>query len=216
MQNANLPLRQRLIALAAPMATTTLAQLRAPGFEALMVHLRAPATVPAVKAFLVGILDACAIWHPAPGPDATMPTRLFLATYMIALYPNHVFEAMMENLPLITAAEVVTERIDLIISILLGPVDDFEETRLIELTADLRELLLEFRRQFIEWKVVDEVHLVRRVATALRSLRGRARDPATTAEAQAELLAQIDVLRGQIAGLGPDGVAALHAFDNSH
>jgi hypothetical protein len=66
---------------------------------------------------------------------------------------------------------------------------------------------------FEGWRVGDAERLVQRLARSLRTVRTALHGGNAIAAERAELLAQMEELRGQIAGLGPAGLAALHAFD---
>ena len=93
-------------------------------FESLVVHLREKETIRIAKAMLQRVHLLCTLRHGSP-PRALAPenvnVRVFLAGFMIAFRPTHVFESMGElEGALLNAATPLMEKFQGIIHCLLG------------------------------------------------------------------------------------------------
>ena len=191
--------------------------LWSPSFEALVIHLREPPIIASARNCLCRIHALALHRHDAPAgetiPD-TINVRVFLAAYMIACRPTHVFENMGQlETPLLEVARALIGAFERIACAVLAagsmqPVDR-------ALTEDFVPLLLRYLRCFKAWKVPDEIRLVCRIRHALFALydaRGHlpADEPADS-RLSVELRVQIDRLRVKLLHIG--GQTALTQFD---
>ena len=96
--------------------------------------------------------------------------RVFLAAYMVAYFPSHVFETMgpLEQ-ALFDAATPMIVAFEAIMGELTTCGSSFRDVPY-ALTKDFPTLLFEFLRHFRAWKVPDEVKLVARIKHALVAL----------------------------------------------
>jgi hypothetical protein len=93
-------------------------------FESLVVHLREKETICIAKAMLQRVHLLCTLSHGSP-PRVLAPenvnVRVFLAGFMIAFRPTHVFESMGElEGALLNAATPLMEKFQGIVHCLLG------------------------------------------------------------------------------------------------
>jgi hypothetical protein len=151
---------------------------------------------------------------------AVMPenvnVRVFLAAYMIALRPTHVFEAMgaLEQslfeaaLPLINTFQRIVERI--------ASAGSFQGVAS-DLSCDFPTMLFEYLRRFKAWKVPDEAKLTCRIKHALIALYNAQQqlppNEPEDSKLAVEFRTQIERLRGKLQQIA--GAAALAEFDAS-
>jgi len=138
----------------------TIQHVKSISFEALVVLLREKPLIQSSKACLHRIHRLTTIRHGSP-PNALIQepvnVRVFLAGYMIAYRPTHVFESMgvLEQalydsaVPLMVAFERICS------SVCTAPNCSFQEVSH-ELTRDFPFLLLDFIQKFKAWKGPDE------------------------------------------------------------
>jgi hypothetical protein len=143
-------------------------------FEALVVQLRDKNVIKISKACLQRIHYLCTFRHGSPSAalvPANVNVRVFLAGFMIAYRPTHVFENMgtLEQalydatVPLIKSFERICN------SLLSSETKTFAEVPH-ELTKDFPTLLFDFLKKFKAWKVPDEAKLTTRIKHALTAL----------------------------------------------
>ena len=143
-------------------------------FEALVVFLREKDVIAVSKACLQRIHYLCHFRHGSP-PKALAPdnvnVRVFLAGFMIAFRPTHVFESMgtLEQalyeaaMPLIKNFEMICD------ALMTSKSKSFADVPL-ELTKDFSTLLFDYLKRFKAWKVPDEAKLTCRIKHALIAL----------------------------------------------
>jgi hypothetical protein len=182
-------------------------------FEALFVHLRNPLVVKTTKRSLHRIHVLTYHRHgPAHGQTAfrSVNTRVFLASFMIAFRPSHVFASMgaLEDALHAAALSLVGsfERI----SGALQQHASFAATPR-EVTAEFQGLLFDYLRCFKAWKVPDQARLTGRIERALAALYEAQAVVPPGDRIRSELQAQIDRLRGKLEQIA--GADALDAFD---
>ena len=124
-------------------------------FESLVIHLREKSTISISKACLQRIHLLCTFRHGSPAKSLSadnVNVRVFLAGYMIAFRPTHVFESMgaLEQAlldaatPLMATFDRICRTIDARTPFSLVPH---------ELTKDFPTLLFNFLKCFKAWKV---------------------------------------------------------------
>jgi len=140
--------------------------------------------------------------------------RVFLAAFMIAYRPTHVFESMgvLEQslyesaLPLLTNFQRIVEGVAIVGSFQGVPVD---------LTCNFPSMLFEYLKRFKAWKVPDEAKLTCRIKHALIALYGAQEhlppDEPEDSKLKLEFRAQITRLRSKLQQIA--GEAALAEFD---
>ena len=149
------------------------------------------------------------------GPDR-VNVRVFLAAYMIAAKPSHVFESMQQLEKAVEeAAKLVLSNFESIIHFTLqrGSLHGIEHGVL----AGFSVLLCNFLRCFKAWKVPDEEKLVKRIKHALIALYQAEAvlpvDQPVDSEISIEFRDQIERLRGKLISIG--GPEALAEFDRT-
>ena len=141
-------------------------------FEDLVVFLREKTTLEVSKAALQRIHLLCTFRHGSPintNAREKVNVRLFLADYMIAFRPTHVFESMglLEQAlldiatPFIATFQKIADDITKRESFSKVPT---------ETTKDFTTMLFEYLKRFKAWKVPDEVKLTCRIKHALIAL----------------------------------------------
>lgn len=186
-------------------------------FEALVVYLREPHVIDTTRKCLQRVHLLCTSRHgspPAQGIPETVNVRVFLAGYMIAIRPTHVFEGMSPlaqslyeaTVPLVNAFEAIT--LAVVASGSFQLVDP-------ALTAGFPEMLFTYLTRFRAWKIPDEAILTCRIRHALIALyEAQAHLPADEAHdsrLNTELRTQIARLRSKLRQIG--GAEALERFD---
>jgi hypothetical protein len=200
-----------------PTLSLTAIPLPPRSFEALVVHLRAPHIIDITRRFLQRVHLMCTFLHgspPAQVAPETVNARVFLAGYMIAFRPSHVFEAMTPlaqslfevTVPLVTNLEAIARSI-----VASGSFQSVDRA----LTEGFTALLFNYLRCFRAWKVPDEARLTCRIRHALIALyQAEAHLPADEApdsRLRTEFTAQITRLRLKLRQIG--GAEALERFD---
>ena len=195
----------------------TIDHVKSISFEALVVLLREKPVIACSKACLQRIHLLTTFRHGSPS-RALVPenvnVRVFLAGYMIAFRPTHVFESMgtleqklyEATLPLMTAFELICER--------FRGGARFEEIPH-ALTKDFPSMLFEYLKAFKAWKVPDEAKLTCRIKHALIALYEAQEhlppDEPADSKLVVEFRTQIERLRSKLQQIA--GVDALHRFD---
>jgi hypothetical protein len=133
-------------------------------FESLVVHLREKETIRIAKAMLQRVHLLCTLRHGSP-PRALAPenvnVRVFLAGFMIAFRPTHVFESMgvLEG-ALLNAATPLMEKFQGIIHCLLGQASTTTSTAQPQHFSEIRHaltdgfpfMLFDYLVRFKAWK----------------------------------------------------------------
>lgn len=140
-------------------------------FEALVIFLREKSTITAAKALLMRVHHVTTILHGTP-PNAveSVNVRVFLAMFMIAIRPTHVFEDIngLER-ALMDASHRLLGCFESIISQLLArnfTISNVDFT----LRSSFAALLFDYLTKFKAWKVPDEGKLTCRIKHALIAL----------------------------------------------
>ena len=186
-------------------------------FEALIIFLREKLTIAVVKKCLQRVHLLSTHRHGSP-PRALAPehvnVRVFLAGFMIAFRPTHVFDSMgtLEQalfesaVPLITNFQRIVECV--------ASTGSFQAVST-ELTCQFPTMLFEYLKRFKAWKVPDEAKLTCRIKHALIALYGAEQhlppDEPEDSKLKVEFRTQIQRLRSKRSQIaGPD---ALVQFD---
>ena len=187
-------------------------------FEALVVFLREKHIIKVSKDALQRIHILCCNRHGTPSKTLADPSsinvRVFLAAYMIAYRPTHVFESMgsLEQ-ALLESAIPLLEAYDKICRSILSE-GCFAKTPS-SITANFTTLLFEYLKRFKAWKVPDEEKLAMRLKHALVALyiacdKFPPSEPADS-KLRLEFTAQIGRLRSKLQQIA--GKDALAKFD---
>ena len=200
---------------------------RAMGFHALVPHLRRPETLSVTKAVVSRLHMLAVRRHGMEAGITSVNVRVFLSGFMIAVYPEMVFENMPQQ-PLAQALHDATLPLLHHFERMCRPVSDaahdirnedgevtFELCVPEEGTRPFQALLRTFLDAFRAWKIPDEERLLTRIRHALLALyQAQAHLPQNGAGADAavvqEFRAQIERLEGKLAQIG--GRDALEAF----
>lgn len=198
----------------------TIQDVKAKSFESLVVSLREKNTIAATKAALQRIHILCTLRHGSPSKTLApenVNVRVFLAAFMIAYRPTHVFESMgpLEQ-SLLESSIPLLETFQKIRDSLRNP----EQLRGFagvpeELTAEFPTMLFEYLKRFKAWKVPDEAKLTCRIKHALIGLyqaEGHLPpDEPEESKLKAEFRTQIERLRSKLQQIA--GADALAQFD---
>ena len=182
-----------------------------------MVHLRLKDVIRTTKRSLQRFHMLTRHRHGSPpgenNPD-TINVRVFLAAFMIAHRPTHVFESMgtaerslhQAARTLLASFEGIAAAVDRCESFAAVPVD---------VTEGFQHFLYEYLRLFTAWKVPDEAKLTSRIKHALVALyeaEGHLPpDESPDSQLRVEFRTQIERLREKLSQIA--GPAALAAFD---
>lgn len=170
------------------------------------------------KACLQRIHLLCTFRHGSP-PRALRPenvnVRVFLAGFMIAYRPTHVFESMgaLEHALLEAATPLLT-----LFQKLCGELQAKKAFSAVrpELTKDFSNMLFEYLKCFKAWKVPDEAKLTCRIKHALIALYQAEQhlppDEPEDSKLKMEFRTQIERLRSKLQQIA--GVEALKKFDD--
>jgi hypothetical protein len=186
-------------------------------FDSLVVHLREKPVIAAAKACLQRLHLLTTFRHGSP-PRALAPenvnVRVFLAGYMIAYRPTHVFETIgpLEQ-ALLEAATPLLTTFDSICKVVRQK-GSFQAVPS-SLTQAFPTLLFEFLKRFKAWKGPDEIKLTLRIKHALLALyQAEAHlppDEPVDSKLKLEFRTQIDRLRGKLRQIA--GAPAVDEFD---
>jgi hypothetical protein len=179
--------------------------------------LREPKVIAVSKACLQRVHLMCTFRHGSPSralAPENVNVRVFLAGFMIAYRPTHVFESMgaLEH-ALLEATTPLLTTFDRICRI-LNEKHFFSEVPP-DLTKDFSILLFEYLKRFKAWKVPDEAKLTCRIKHALIALYQAedhlpADEPADS-KLKLEFRTQIERLRSKLQQIA--GAEALQKFD---
>jgi hypothetical protein len=142
-------------------------------FEDLVTFLREKPVINTSKQCLQRIHLLCTFRHGSPTKVEFTPesvnVRVFLAVYMIAYFPKHVFENMG---PLETALFNVSQPLIDSIERIMKQISLYRHFQHVPsaLSKDFTALLFNYLRHFKAWKVPDEKKLVTRIKHALLAL----------------------------------------------
>jgi hypothetical protein len=140
--------------------------------------------------------------------------RVFLAAYMIAFRPTHVFESMgaLEKTLFDAALQLLTRFQDIVQRI--ASTGSFQCVAF-DLTCDFPLMIFEYLKHFKAWKVPDEVKLTCRIKHALIALYNAEQqlphDEPDDSKLKIEFRTQIERLRGKLAQIA--GAQELARFD---
>jgi len=197
----------------------TIEHVKSISFEALVVLLREKPIIAVSKACLQRIHLLSTFRHGSPSKalaPENVNVRVFLAGFMIAYRPTHVFESMgaLEQAlyesatPLLTTFERICSHIQ------SSPGKSFQEVPH-ELTKDFPTMLFEYLKRFKAWKVPDEAKLTCRIKHALIALYQAEEhlppDEPEDSKLKIEFRTQIERLRSKLQQIA--GVDALNQFD---
>ena len=195
----------------------TSTRIKRMSFEQVVIYLREKKVIAVSKACLQRIHLLTTFRHGSPS-SALVPEnvniRVFLAGFMIAYYPDKVFETMgaleqplfHSTLTLIEAFERICKQIAANPSFAHMPH---------ELTKDFPTLLLKFLKAFKAWKVPDEIKLTKRIKHALtalyQALEHLPPDEPEDSPLMIEFNTTIPRLRSKLEQIA--GISVLNAFD---
>ena len=182
-----------------------------------MVHLREPAVIKTSKQCLQRIHALTTKRHGSPVSGTSSDTvnvRVFLAAFLIAFRPTHVFESMgsLEQQLLESAGALLVsfERI----AAAVGRFASFAAVPA-DVTEDFPHLLFSYLRHFKAWKIPDETKLTCRIKHALVALYNAHHhlplDEPADSKLSVEFRTQIERLRGKLTQIA--GPTALAEFD---
>ena len=187
-------------------------------FESLVVFLREKKVISATKAALQRIHMKVTFLHGSP-PRALAPqnvnVRVFLAAFMIAHRPTHVFEAMgqLEQALFESACAMLSCFKQVCDAIMLSANDSlcFGQKMNQEISKNFGLFLFEYLQRFKAWKVPDEAKLCCRIRHALLALyQARQHVDETEVRLQTEFQEQITRLRGKLVQIaGPEALQKL-------
>jgi hypothetical protein len=197
----------------------TIEKVKLMKFEPLVIFLREKSIISATKVCLLRIYQLCISRHGSSNivilPE-NINVRIFLSSYMIAYYPQNVFEnigtlekALLDaTIPLLTRFQNICKTICSSAKHTFQDVPD-------ELTKDFLTMLFEFYKNFKEWKVPDVAKLTSRIKHALTALY-KAKEQIMlhepdNSELKIEFNKQIERLRIKLRQVA--GVNALEQFD---
>ena len=188
-------------------------------FESLVVFLREKDTIAVTKACLQRIHLLCTFRHGSPSkalaPD-NVNVKVFLAGFMVAYRPTHVFESMgaLEQALLEAATPLLTIFHKICACIRSSPGRSFQDVPH-ELTRDFPAMLFEYLQRFKAWKVPDEAKLTCRIKHALIALYQAEEhlppDEPEDSKLKIEFSTQIERLRGKLQQIA--GADVLTRFD---
>ncbi len=186
-------------------------------FEELVVFLREKPTIEATKNILMRIHHLSTFRHGSPrlalAPEH-VNVRVFLAAFMIAYRPTHVFESIgpLEQslfeaaLPLLGTFQRIVERV--------ASAGSFQGVAF-DLSCDFPTMLFEYLKRFKAWKVPDEAKLTCRIKHALIALYSAEQhlppDEPKDSKLAVEFRTQIERLRAKLQQIA--GADALAQFD---
>jgi len=188
-------------------------------FETLVVALRERPLISAMRAALQRMHLLATFRHGSPSKSLSpenVNVRVFLAAYMIAYRPTHVFEAMgaMEQALFESAVPMLNEFHAMCDALMQAPFRHFQMVPA-ALTKEFPTTLFEFLRRFKAWKVPDEAKLSCRIRHALVALYQAEEhlppDEPSNSKLKIEFRTQIDRLRGKLQQIA--GQEALDKFD---
>ena len=188
----------------------TIDYVKSISFDALAVALREAPIIESASAALQRVRLLASLRHGLQMYEVNV--RVFLAGFMIAYRPTHVFESMgtleqalyEATTPMLATFEAICRRISKSKSFAGVPQ---------ELTRDFPPLLYRFLKRFRDWKVLDERTLTARIKHALIALYASEGQLPLDADSaiRIEFHAQIERLRSKLEQIA--GAEALQAFD---
>ena len=186
-------------------------------FDSLVVMLREKPVIDATRTCLQRIHMLTTFRHGSPSKalaPENVNVRVFLAGYMVAYRPTHVFESMgtLEQ-ALCDAAKPLLAAFERIWRLLLSGKSFSEVPH--QLTRNFPTLLFEYLKRFKAWKVPDEAKLTCRIKHALIALYQAHEhlppDEPEDSKLNVEFRTQIERLRTKLQQIA--GADALRAFD---
>jgi hypothetical protein len=197
----------------------TTERVKSISFEALVILLREKPIIAAMKAALQRMHLLSTFRHGSPSKSLApenVNVRVFLAAFMIAYRPTHVFEGMgtLEQALLEAAVPLLSQFEKMCKTLLAAPHRNFQYVPA-DQTKDFPTTLFEYLRRFKAWKVPDEAKLSCRIKHALVALyQAEAHLPPDEPEdskLKVEFREQISRLRGKLQQIA--GPEALEKFD---
>ena len=191
-------------------------------FQSLVEFLRQRPVIAAMKAALQRIHYLATFRHGSPSRSLApenINVRVFLAAFMIAYRPTHVFENMgpLER-DLFEAGVPLLSMFETICKTLLHAQHKHFQNVPANQTKDFPTTLFEYLRRFKAWKVPDEAKLIARISNALVALYEAhlhlPPDEPQDSDLNVEFRASIDRLRGKLEQIG--GPEAIQKFDTDH
>jgi hypothetical protein len=186
-------------------------------FENLVVFLREKNTIRVTKNCLQRIHICCTLRHGSPHQALVtdhVNVRVFLAAFMIAYRPTHVFESMgaLEQPLFESAGPLITNFMQ--IAECLASNESFSDVP-VNLTIAFPTMLFEYLRNFKAWKIPDETKLTCRIKHALVALYQAQEnlpvDEPSDSKLSVELRTQIERLRRKLSQIA--GTQELEKFD---
>lgn len=200
----------------------TVDYIKSISFETLAHFLREPNIISSSKICLRRIHILCDIRHGSPN-QALIPEniniKVFLAGFMIAYTPTHVFESIniLEN-ELLEAATQLFKNFYLICESILSSKNNSFQNVSHEITKDFSTLLYEYLKKFKAWKVPDEEKLKCRIIHALNALYQAndqlPLDEPDDSKLKTEFRNQIKRLRNKLQQIS--GIEVLNQFDEQY
>jgi len=189
-------------------------------FESLVLLLREKRIISVTKACLQRIHLMSTFRHGSPSralSPENVNVRVFLAGFMIAYRPTHVFESMGAlEIALVGAATPLISLFEKICKLVHAGGCFMTVSR--ELTKDFSTLLFEYLKRFKAWKVPDEAKLTCRIKHALIALYQAhdhlPPDEPEDSKLKIEFRTQIERLRNKLQQIA--GKEELKKFDDNH
>jgi len=197
----------------------TIDHVKSISFETLVVFLREKSVIALTKAALQRIHLLSTFRHGSPNKalaPENVNVKVFLAGFMIAYRPTHVFESMgaLEHALLDAATPLLTAFQKICNCIRSSAGHSFQDVPN-ELTKDFPTLLFEYLKRFKAWKVPDEAKLTCRIKHALIALYQAQEhlppDEPVDSKLSVEFRTQIDRLRSKLQQIA--GADVLNQFD---
>jgi hypothetical protein len=197
----------------------TIQHVKSISFESLVHFLREKPVIAAMKAALQRMHMLSTFRHGSPSKSLApenVNVRVFLAAFMIAFRPTHVFESMgtLEQALFESAVPVLSQFEQMCKTLLAAPFKNFQCIPANQ-TKDFPTTLFEYLRRFKAWKVPDEAKLTCRIKHALVALHQAEKhlppDEPEDSRLKVEFREQIARLRGKLQQIA--GPEALSKFD---
>jgi hypothetical protein len=197
----------------------TIEHVKSISFEALVVLLRDKPVIAAMKAGLQRMHLLATFRHGSPSKSLApenVNVRVFLAAYMIAYRPTHVFESMgtLEQALFESAVPLLNQFQTMSNTLLAAPYKHFQMVPS-DQTKDFPMALFEYLKRFKAWKVPDEAKLTCRIKNALVALYQAEQhlppDEPEDSKLKIEFRTQIARLRSKLQQIA--GQEALDKFD---
>ena len=152
----------------------TVAHVKSISFESLVVFLREKPVIAAMRAALQRMHMLSTFRHGSPSKSLApenVNVRVFLAAFMIAFRPTHVFESMgtLEQALFESSVPLLSQFERMCNTLLAAPRPCFQMVPY-DQSCNFPTTLFEYLRRFKAWKVPDEAKLTCRIKHALNAL----------------------------------------------